>query len=77
MILQATGGVPRLINQLCDFAMLYAFEADSQVVNAEMVQDVLDENLFFCAGRSHPLRLVQTGQEDATPKDRLQGDEAK
>lgn len=58
MIRQATGGIPRLINQLCDFALLYAFEAGTQTVDEETVQEVLDDNLFFCAGRGHPLLLV-------------------
>lgn len=72
MIRQATGGIPRLINQLCDFALLYAFEAGAHTVDEAAVQEVLDDNLFFCAGRGHPLRLVQ---EDAEQPARLDSDE--
>lgn len=74
MIRQATGGTPRLINQLCDFALLYAFEAGAQTVDETTVQEVLDDNLFFCAGRGHPLRLVQ---DDAVQPVRLDSDEMK
>ena len=74
-IQEVTRGVPRLINQLCDFAMLYAFEEDSPVVTCEMVQEVLDENLFFCSGRAYPLRLVQADQDDTQTESRLEGDD--
>lgn len=50
LIGRATGGVPRLINQLCDFAMLYAFEAGNSHVTAETVKDVLNDGIFFAGG---------------------------
>lgn len=56
LVHSVTGGTPRLINQLCDFAMLYAFEEGSQVVGRQTVQNVLDDGLFFAAGQSQPLR---------------------
>jgi len=59
LIHDVTGGVPRLINQVCDFSLLYAFVEDRQTVSVETVQGVLDDNLFFCAGRKRPLRLVE------------------
>jgi general secretion pathway protein A len=43
------GGVPRLVNQLCDFALLYRWtEGDEQQVDASLVQSVLDDGVFFC-----------------------------
>ena len=47
----ATQGVPRLINQLCDFAMLYAWSANTALVTDETVESVLADGVFF-GGRS-------------------------
>ena len=43
----ATTGVPRLINQLCDFAMLYAWSGNQRVVTEETVRNVLADGVFF------------------------------
>jgi len=43
----ATGGVPRLVNQLCEFALLYAWSADVRVVDDQTVRDVLADGVFF------------------------------
>lgn len=48
---KATGGVPRLVNQLCDFAMLYAWSAETKVVTAEIVNQVLADGVFFAASQ--------------------------
>jgi type II secretory pathway predicted ATPase ExeA len=45
-----TGGVPRLVNQLCDLAMVYTFTANQKIVTERMVQQVLDDGTFFGAG---------------------------
>ncbi|SLN32309.1 Archaeal ATPase [Roseovarius albus] len=50
MIFQQTQGVPRLINQLCDLAMVYAFTNNQKTVTERTVQQVLDDGAFFCAG---------------------------
>lgn len=41
-----TGGVPRLVNQLCDLAMVYAWSAESRVVDAAVVNNVIEDGLF-------------------------------
>ena len=44
-----TGGVPRLVNQLCDFALLYCWsEENGTTITEAMVQSVLDDGVFFC-----------------------------
>ena len=48
----ATGGVPRLVNQLCDFALVYAFTKNTGKVSRLTVQQVLDDGVFFAAGLS-------------------------
>lgn len=44
---EATRGVPRLINQLCDFAMLYAWSGEQTVVTEDTVGTVLADGVFF------------------------------
>ena len=51
-IFEATQGVPRLVNQLCDLALVYAFSADQKTVTSETVQSVLDDGVFLGALRS-------------------------
>ncbi len=47
MIYEHTGGVPRLVNQLADFAMIYAWSDDQRVVTPAEVKSVLDDGVFF------------------------------
>lgn len=50
LIYPATRGVPRLTNQLCDLAMLYAYSAHKLVVDAGCIQNVLDDGVLIGAG---------------------------
>ena len=49
----ASGGVPRLVNQLADISMVYAWTLEEPGVSAETVSLVLAEGLFL-AGQSLP-----------------------
>lgn len=49
LIFRATQGVPRLINQLCDLAMLYAWSDNETIVSRQVVQRALDDGVFFGA----------------------------
>lgn len=42
LIHEATGGVPRLINILCDFCMLYGYSADRRVIDEDLLYEFLD-----------------------------------
>lgn len=46
---EVTGGVPRLINQFCDMALLYAWTNEEDVVTPAVLEDVLSDNVFFAA----------------------------
>jgi len=46
---RATGGVPRLTNQLCDLAMLYAYSADKPVIDEACVKNVVDDGVLLGA----------------------------
>lgn len=45
-----TGGIPRLVNQLCDLGLVYAFSADQMQVTEETIDNVLADGVFFGAG---------------------------
>ena len=47
LIYQATAGVPRLVNQLCDLTLVYAFSNEQSLVTEKEVQRVLDDGVFF------------------------------
>lgn len=49
MVFGVTHGVPRLVNQLCDMSLLYAWSMDYPQVNEHVVQSVLDDGVFFAA----------------------------
>ncbi|WP_425051604.1 ExeA family protein [Psychromarinibacter sp. S121] len=46
-IYDATKGVPRLVNQLCEFTLLYAWAGKVKRVDASTVGDVLADGVFF------------------------------
>lgn len=46
-IYRLTSGIPRLVNQLCDLGLVYAFSADERVVTAETIDSVLADGVFF------------------------------
>jgi type II secretory pathway predicted ATPase ExeA len=54
-----TGGVPRLINQLSDLSLLYAFTEGLRGVPERIVRQVIEEGTFFGdVGGRRPLRLI-------------------
>jgi type II secretory pathway predicted ATPase ExeA len=46
-IFDASGGVPRLVNKMCDFAMAYAMASDARVVDLATVSDVMADDIFI------------------------------
>lgn len=50
LIHEATRGIPRLVNQLCDLSMLYAFTADRKRIQRVLVEQVLSDGVFFAGG---------------------------
>ena len=58
---RATGGVPRLINVLCDMAMVYSYADGSRMVDEAVLLDFLS-----CARRRGTYRQFSTGE--ASPR---------
>lgn len=46
-IYEASRGVPRLVNQLCDFAMVYAATAGENLVLSSVVDQVISDGVYF------------------------------
>lgn len=63
-VYRKTGGVPRLVNQLCEFALLYAWAAETHVIDETTVQQVLDDGVFFGAAGA-----PETGPAPVEPKE--------
>lgn len=42
-----THGIPRLVNKLCDVAMVYAATEERRVVDAAIIEEVLDDGIFL------------------------------
>ena len=58
LIFANTGGVPRLVNQLCDLAMVYAYSKNMPTVSRLTVQQVLDDGVFFAVRPSKTPHVV-------------------
>lgn len=54
MIHEKTGGVPRMVNRLCDLALVYAFTAGRKSVDPAIIQDVLNDGAFFPVDTDDP-----------------------
>lgn len=57
-VYEVTRGVPRLVNQLCDLALVYAYSQNLHSVSRSTVQQVLDDGVYFGNGWSEPPVLV-------------------
>ena len=67
LVHEVSRGVPRLVNQLCDLAMVYAFTTDQTHVSRATVQQVLDDGVFFGGGLA-PAAAPEGRDEPAPPR---------
>jgi len=49
LIFEVSRGIPRLVNQICDMSLLYAWSANKNTVSNKVVQAVIDDGVFFGA----------------------------
>jgi hypothetical protein len=47
MVAEASMGVPRVINVLCDMALVYGFSTGSDKITGELVQEVIEDKRSF------------------------------
>lgn len=64
LIFDSTGGVPRLVNQLCDFSMVYAYTKNATKVTRHTVQQVLDDGVFFAGDLPNTLPVFESAHSD-------------
>ncbi|MEO8242354.1 MAG: AAA family ATPase [bacterium] len=65
LVHEVTRGVPRLINQFCDMALLYAWTQEIPQVTPTILSQVLTDNIFFAAQINAP--LFESRQESGPP----------
>tara|TARA_R110002051_G_scaffold146786_2_gene219582 strand:- start:63103 stop:63999 length:897 start_codon:yes stop_codon:yes gene_type:complete len=53
-----TRGVPRIVNQVCDYALLYAYSNDDQTVSIEVIEKVFEDGFILSVSRDTPVSLV-------------------
>lgn len=46
-VFKETNGIPRLVNQICDFALLYAWSADLTIVDENTIQQLIDDGIYI------------------------------
>lgn len=49
LVHQHSHGIPRLVNKMCDFAMVYAATEERRVVDAAIIEEVLEDGIFLPA----------------------------
>ena len=49
LVTEHTRGIPRLVNKLCDFAMVYAATEERHVVDGAIIEEVLEDGIFLPA----------------------------
>ena len=72
----ATRGVPRLVNQLCDMAMVYAFARQEDMIDIATIDQVIADGVFFAGGADlHDMPAADAPQDgtDGTPAVRAAG----
>lgn len=64
-IFALTGGIPRLMNQLCDYALVYGYAAQSETITARVVAEVAQARgrSSFLLLKSDPASLEPSQQE--------------
>jgi len=65
-IYEATRGIPRLINQLCDLALVYAFTMERQDVDRVIIKQVLQDGVFFGGGQISETPAFQRRTQSAS-----------
>ncbi len=58
LIGSATDGTPRLINVLCDTALMYGFATEAETITTKIVRSVLDDKRKYGVFPSAPIRPV-------------------
>jgi general secretion pathway protein A len=61
LIAKATGGVPRLVNQICDLALVYCYSEGGKQVTAMTIRRLIEDGVFFAPGLAAELAAEPHG----------------
>ena len=64
-VFERSGGIPRLINLLCDYALVYAFADHAAVVTGELVEQVIRDREAHGALPIFSRAAVSSGRQDS------------
>jgi type II secretory pathway predicted ATPase ExeA len=53
-VYEVSHGIPRLVNQICDFAMVYAADSEDRLVLSSVVEQVVEDGVFFAGFAGAP-----------------------
>lgn len=53
-----TGGIPRLINKLCELVLVYGASAETRHIGATLINEIITDGLFINPNKTKPLLLV-------------------
>ena len=73
MIYDESRGVPRLINKICDMALVYAASIETRVVGVQLIRELLSDDLFI-QSRETPREVfvlenpINSSEPDSAPK---------
>lgn len=72
-VFRCSGGIPRLVNTICDNALLNGYACDTKIIGVDIVQEVA-EDLELSEAHRYPLRNARTAIErrnfgDLMPKE--------
>jgi type II secretory pathway predicted ATPase ExeA len=62
---ESSRGIPRLLNQLCDTALVYGYAEERAQIDACLMRDVIADR---CAGGVYPGKPVSEGPAEAAPR---------
>lgn len=69
LIFEHTGGVPRVVNQICDYALLYAYSEGASSVSTEVLEKVLEDGFILSIRQRAQFRHMGSGAEDKLDAD--------
>lgn len=57
-VFHETGGIPRMINKLCELTLVYGVSGNQKQVDADLIGEVLSDGLFVNPQKPKPILLV-------------------
>jgi len=70
LIAEATNGIPRLVNILCDTALVYGFSSDQRRIDTDIVEEVLHDKSEYGIFTFNDSNRVLNTQEEPDPATR-------